>query len=46
VLRRFKWSNDDQNSVANLIAGQHMDPEKAAETWIKSHPKQVKQWLG
>ena len=46
VLRRFKWSNADQNSVANLIAGEHMDPEKAAETWIDGHSKQVKQWLG
>jgi glycine betaine/proline transport system substrate-binding protein len=46
VLRRFKWSNDDQNFVANLIAGEHMDPQKAAETWIKAHPRQVKQWLG
>ena len=46
VLRRFKWSNADQNFVANLIAGEHMDPEKAAETWIDGHSKQVKQWLG
>jgi glycine betaine/proline transport system substrate-binding protein len=45
VLRKFKWSNADQNFVANLIAGQHMDPAKAAETWIKAHPAQVKQWL-
>jgi glycine betaine/proline transport system substrate-binding protein len=45
VLRKFKWSNADQNFVANLIAGQHMDPAKAAQVWIKTHPKQVKQWL-
>ena len=45
VLRKFKWSNADQNLVANLIAGQHMDPAKAAQAWIKTHPKQVKQWL-
>ena len=45
VLRKFKWSNADQNFVANLIAGQHMDPAKAAQAWIKTHPKQVKQWL-
>ncbi|MGH3082698.1 MAG: glycine betaine ABC transporter substrate-binding protein [Gaiellaceae bacterium] len=45
VLRKFKWSNEDQNFVANLIAGQHMDPAKAAQAWIKTHPKQVKQWL-
>jgi glycine betaine/proline transport system substrate-binding protein len=45
VLTKFKWSNADQNFVANLIAGQHMDPAKAAEVWIKAHPAQVKQWL-
>ena len=45
VLRKFKWSNADQNFVANLVAGQHMDPAKAAQAWIKTHPKQVKQWL-
>ncbi|TML72580.1 MAG: glycine/betaine ABC transporter substrate-binding protein [Actinobacteria bacterium] len=46
-LRKWRWpSNVDQNYVANLIAGQHMDPAKAAETWIKAHPAFVKTWLG
>src|SRR5207248_8944586 len=36
-LRNWHWpSNEAQNAVANLIAGQHMDPAKAAEQWIKA----------
>ena len=46
VVKRWKWSANDQNFVANLIAGKHMDPEKAAEQWVKANPGKVKAWLG
>ena len=47
VLKRFKWpSNADQNLVSSWIAGQHMDPAKAAEKYVKSHMTVVNQWLG
>jgi glycine betaine/proline transport system substrate-binding protein len=46
VVKRWKWTADDQNFVANLIAGQHMDPSKAAEKWVKANPGKVKAWLG
>jgi len=47
VLKRFKWpSNSDQNMVSEWIAGQHMDPEKAAEKYVKSHMSVVNKWLG
>ena len=46
VIKRWKWTADDQNFVANLIAGQHMDPAKAAEKWVKANPGKVKLWLG
>jgi len=46
VIKRWKWTASDQNFVANLIAGQHMDPTKAAEKWVKAHPGKVKVWLG
>ena len=46
VIKRWKWTAIDQNTVANMIAGQHMDPEKAAETWVKANPAKVKAWLG
>jgi glycine betaine/proline transport system substrate-binding protein len=46
VIKRWKWAASDQNYVANLIAGQHMDPNKAAEKWVKANPAKVKAWLG
>ena len=45
VIRKWKWTADDQNYVANLIAGKHMAPEKAAEQWVKLNAKKVKSWL-
>jgi ABC-type proline/glycine betaine transport system substrate-binding protein len=29
-----------------MIAGQHMDPDKAGEKWVKAHQANVKKWLG
>jgi glycine betaine/proline transport system substrate-binding protein len=46
VLKRWKWTNQDQNAVAKLIAGNHMDPDKAAQQWIKANQAKVKAWLG
>jgi glycine betaine/proline transport system substrate-binding protein len=46
VIRRWKWTANDQNFVANLIAGKHVDPDKAAEQWVKANPAKVKAWLG
>ena len=45
LLRKWSWSNDDQNYVANLIAGKHVDPAKAAEQWVKANQAKVKKWL-
>lgn len=47
VLKRWSWpSNADQNMVSSWIAGQHMDPAKAAEKYVKSHMSLVRKWLG
>jgi len=46
LIKRWKWSADDQNFVANLIAGKHMDPNKAAEQWVKANSAKVNKWLG
>ena len=46
VIQRFNWTNADQNVVAGLIAGKHMDPNKAAQQWIASHTSVVNTWLG
>ena len=46
VIKRWKWTADDQNQVANMIAGQHIDPAKAAEQWVKANTAKVNVWLG
>jgi glycine betaine/proline transport system substrate-binding protein len=46
VLKRFKWSNADQNTVAAMIGGQHMDKDKAAQKWIAANTAKVNVWLG
>ena len=46
VVRRWKWTADDQNFVANLIAGKHVAPDKAAEQWVKANQAKVNAWLG
>ena len=45
VLRKFQWSNEDQNLVAKWIAGDKMSPEDAAARWVKANPAKVKAWL-
>jgi glycine betaine/proline transport system substrate-binding protein len=44
VLRRFSWSNADQNLVAKWIAGDKMKPEDAAAKWVKANGKKVNAW--
>ena len=46
VLKRFSWSNDDQNTVAKYIAGDHLNPDKAAKKWIAANKAKVNAWLG
>jgi glycine betaine/proline transport system substrate-binding protein len=46
VIKKWHWTNKDQNYVANLIAGKHMDPDKAAEQWVKANSAKVNKWLG
>ncbi len=46
VVKRFSWSNADQNVVAGMIAGQHMNPDQAAQKWIAANKAKVNKWLG
>ncbi len=46
VLKRFSWSNDDQNLVAGWIAGDHMTGDAAAKKWIAANKAKVNAWLG
>jgi glycine betaine/proline transport system substrate-binding protein len=45
VIKKWKWTAADQNYVANLIAGKHVDPDKAAEQWVKANQAKVKTWI-
>jgi glycine betaine/proline transport system substrate-binding protein len=46
VIRKFKWTAADQNTVANLIAGKKMKPDKAAQVWVKANAGKVAAWTG
>jgi glycine betaine/proline transport system substrate-binding protein len=46
VLKRWSWTNQDQNAVAKLIAGDHLNPDKAAQQWIAANQAKVNKWLG
>ncbi len=45
VVKNFKWTAKDQNYVATLIGVKKMPKDKAAEMWIKAHPKVINSWL-
>jgi glycine betaine/proline transport system substrate-binding protein len=46
LIKKFTFSNDDQNLVAAYIAKDQMSPEAAADKWIAANPDKVKAWLG
>jgi glycine betaine/proline transport system substrate-binding protein len=45
VIRRFRWSAQDQDSVAMLIADKKMSPDSAAKKWIAANAAVVQTWL-
>jgi glycine betaine/proline transport system substrate-binding protein len=45
LVKNFQWTNDDQNTVAEYIAKDKMDPTAAAKKWIAANPDKVKAWL-
>ncbi|MDT0380481.1 ABC transporter substrate-binding protein [Streptomyces sp. DSM 42041] len=44
-LKNFAWETEDQNKVAQMIAGEGMDQEDAAAKWIKSNKSTWEQWI-
>ena len=46
VLKRFGWTNLDQETVAKWIAGDHMNPDKAGQKWVAANQAKVNKWLG
>lgn len=46
LVKKFEWTNEDQNDVAKLMALEGMSPDDAAATWIEQNPDKVEGWLG
>jgi glycine betaine/proline transport system substrate-binding protein len=45
LVKKFTWTNDDQNLVAKYISEDKMTPEDAAKKWADENPDKVKAWL-
>ena len=45
LVKKFNWTNDDQNLVAKYIAEDKMSPEAAAKKWVEANQEKVKTWL-
>ncbi|MFS8099512.1 ABC transporter substrate-binding protein [Lentzea alba] len=45
LVKNFKWTNEDQNTVAKYIAEDKMKPEDAAKKWVEANGDKVKAWL-
>ena len=46
LVKKFSWTNDDQNVVAKYIAEDKLTPDAAAEKWVKDNESKVNAWLG
>lgn len=46
LVKKFSWTNEDQNEVAKYIADDKMTPDAAAEKWVKANQAKVDGWLG
>ncbi|MCK7622964.1 ABC transporter substrate-binding protein [Streptomyces sp. RS10V-4] len=44
-LKNFRWSKQNQNEVAELIASKGLSADDAAKQWVGEHPDVWKQWL-
>jgi glycine betaine/proline transport system substrate-binding protein len=45
LVKKFSWTNDDQNLVAKYIAADKMTPEAAARKWVDANGSKVTAWL-
>ncbi|GAB3941082.1 ABC transporter substrate-binding protein [Kribbella albertanoniae] len=46
LVKNFKWTNEDQNAVARMIAVDKLTPDAAAEKWVNANRAKVDTWLG
>jgi glycine betaine/proline transport system substrate-binding protein len=45
LVKKFTWTNEDQNLVAKYIAEDKMTAEEAGKKWVEENPDKVKAWL-
>jgi glycine betaine/proline transport system substrate-binding protein len=45
MIKNFKWTNADQNTVADLITNGGLTPEAAAKKWVDEHESVWKAWV-
>ena len=45
VLSKMELTNEDQELVAKQIAGDKVDPEKAAADWVADNADKVDAWM-
>jgi glycine betaine/proline transport system substrate-binding protein len=45
LVRKFQWTNEDQNLVARYIAQDKLSDEQAARKWVDANQDKVRSWL-
>ncbi|MER6980915.1 ABC transporter substrate-binding protein [Streptomyces carpinensis] len=45
LVKKFHWTNEDQNTVARYIAQDKMSPDAAAKKWVEANRDKVEAWL-
>jgi glycine betaine/proline transport system substrate-binding protein len=45
LVKNFRWTDKDQNSVAHDIAANKLSPEAAAKKWVDANPEIWQPWL-
>jgi glycine betaine/proline transport system substrate-binding protein len=45
LVRKFRWTNEDQNLVARYIAQDKLSDEQAAKKWVDANQDKVQAWL-
>ena len=45
LVKKFNWTNDDQNTVAKYIAVDKMTPDAAAKKWVEANKDKVDAWV-
>ncbi|RLU90442.1 glycine/betaine ABC transporter substrate-binding protein [Streptomyces griseocarneus] len=44
-LHNFRWTKNDQNEVAQMMAEDGLSAEEAGKKWVRKHPDVWKRWI-